>query len=66
MENLKQEIKKVNEKLESEKTEKEQKRGAFVVSFRISKGEYDKLKEVFPNVSLHYACKELIKNILNI
>lgn len=66
MENLKKEIKKVNEKLENEKTEREQKKGAFVVSFRISQSEYDKLREIFPNVSLHYACKELIKNILNI
>lgn len=66
MENLKKEIKKVNEKLENEQTEREQKKGAFVVSFRISRTEHDKLKEVFPNVSLHYACKELIKNILNI
>lgn len=66
MEDLKEEIKKVNEKLENEKSEKEQKKGAFVVSFRISQSEHDKLKEVFPSVSLHYACKELIKNILNI
>lgn len=66
MEDLKKEIKKVNEKLENEKNEKEQKKGAFVVSFRVSQSEYNKLKEVFPNVSLHYACKELIKNILNI
>lgn len=66
MENLKQEIKKVNEKLENEQTEREQKKGTFVVSFRISQNEYIKLKEVFPNVSLHFACKELIKNILNI
>lgn len=66
MEDLKKEIKKVNEKLENEKTEKEQKKGYFVVSFRISQSEYEKLREVFPNVSLHYACKELIKNILSI
>lgn len=66
MEDLKKEIKKVNEKLENEKTEREKKRGAFVISFRISQSECEKLKKVFPNISLHYACKELIKNILNI
>lgn len=66
MEDLKREIKKVNEKLQNEQNEREQKKGAFVVSFRISQGEYDNLKKIFPNVSLHYACRELIKNILNV